>query len=371
MSDRLTVLFALPGLHRLSRGAELAFESIATGLAEREEFDVLLIGSGPPIEGRPYRYLQAPMLSRERFVGWPKIPPFRSEYRYEECSFVPGLLYRLAKERVDLAVTCSFPFVSLALRRAKPRRTRVGQVFITQNGDWPARRVNAEYRAFKTDGLVCTNPHYFDRHRETWDSTLIPNGVDPERFRPGPPNRVLLGLPENVPLVSMASAFIASKHVELGIRAVARLEGVHLAVAGDGPLREECARLGSELLGDRYHQMSLLSGRMPDYYRAADVFLHLSREEAFGNVYIEALACGKPAVAHDYSTARWILGDFGTFADTSNSDALVGALRTALEAAPSTEASACWRRVDERFSWSVVVSKYAEFFQEVAGRMGQ
>lgn len=42
--------------------------------------------------------------------------------------------------------------------------------------------------------------------------------------------------------------------------------------------------------------------RLAEVYSAADVFVHLSREETFGKVTAEALACGTPAVVYD-STA--------------------------------------------------------------------
>ena len=70
----------------------------------------------------------------------------------------------------DLTVTCSYPFVNWLLR-ARRRGGRPAHVFVTQNGDWPAQRVNAEYRWFDCDGLVCTNPEYFERHRAAWPCT--------------------------------------------------------------------------------------------------------------------------------------------------------------------------------------------------------
>ena len=42
MSQR--VLFCLPGLHRVNRGAEVAFESIASELAREAAFEVTLLG---------------------------------------------------------------------------------------------------------------------------------------------------------------------------------------------------------------------------------------------------------------------------------------------------------------------------------------
>src|SRR5689334_15448756 len=111
----MRILFALSGLHRVHRGAEVAFISIATELASRGD-EVTLIGSGPEEEARPYRYIQAPAISRERFERWPRLPMFRSETVWEEATFIPGLLRKYDPAAYDLTVTCSYPFTNWALR---------------------------------------------------------------------------------------------------------------------------------------------------------------------------------------------------------------------------------------------------------------
>src|SRR2546430_1987125 len=92
-TDQVRILFALAGLHRIDRGAEVAFTSVATELANAGNA-VTLIGSGPPRPGQAYRYIQAPSISREKFEAFPRIPLLRNETAWEEASFVPGLLAR-------------------------------------------------------------------------------------------------------------------------------------------------------------------------------------------------------------------------------------------------------------------------------------
>ena len=41
---------------------------------------------------------------------------------------------------------------------------------------------------------------------------------------------------------------------------------------------------------------------MPGLYRSAEVLLHMSVDEPFGNIYVEALASGLPVVTHDGSS---------------------------------------------------------------------
>jgi len=361
MKAPIRLLMALPGLHRENRGAEVAFEQVGSRLACMPDFRVTLLGGGPPRLRVPYAYRQVPLVSRTHFVHWPKFPPLRSEYRWEELTFAPGCKWRALMERKDVTLTCSYPFVSWMLRVAGGRH-----LFVTQNGDWPARRSGAEYRFFDCDGLICTNPEYYERHRERWRSVLIANGVDVSRFRPGPGMREDLGIPAKAKVIVMVSALIASKQVEAGIRAVAAMaEKPWLLLAGDGPLRVSLDRLGEELLGHRYRRVTLAPDAMPAFYRTGDLFLHLSREEAFGNVYVEAAACGTPVAAHDYPTARWILGEWGTFTDTREAQATTAMLSGLLAKAPPDRA-AQHEAIATRFSWDRVAEQYANFIREVA-----
>jgi 1,2-diacylglycerol 3-alpha-glucosyltransferase len=72
-----------------------------------------------------------------------------------------------------------------------------------------------------------------------------------------------------------------------------------LTMVGEGPETEPCRALAREL-GVEHH--IFFTGEvpwttMPDYYRYADVFVHASLSETYGNVMGEALWCGTPLVA--------------------------------------------------------------------------
>lgn len=366
----LRLLFVLPGLHRVNRGAEAAFESLARELSALGQ-DVTLIGSGPKRPRQPYVYFHAGSRHRDKFAGWPMVPPLRSSYRWEELSFCPALWRAYRPERYDLTFSCSYPFVNWLLRLKKGRGgRRPPHIFVTENGDWPAQRRNSEYRLFGCDGLICTNPEYYQRHRQQWRAALIPNGVDTGRFQPaGDTLRRHLELPSGVPVVLMVSALIPSKRVPVGIEAVARLPEARLLLAGDGPERAACDALGKSLLGRRYRRLTLPPEQMPALYRSASILLHLSREEAFGNIYIEAAACGLPVVAHDYPTPRWILGECGSYVDTADPRALDQALLRALGqsrgvvAGPSPQLRL--ENMRARFSWSAVAEAYLDFSRQL------
>jgi glycosyltransferase involved in cell wall biosynthesis len=364
-APRRRVLFALAGLHRVRRGAEVAFESIGAALASLPGWDVTLIGTGAPDPRRPYAFRSVPCVPRERFERFPSLPLLRTPYVYEELTYLPGLLRAYRPRDFDLTCTCAYPFTSWALRGLRLGGAAPAHVFVTQNGDWPVRARHREYRAFRCDGLVCTNPEYHARNRDRWHSTVIPNGVDERVFGPGPRARGALGLPEAAPVALMVSAAIPSKRVEEGIRAAARVPGLHLLVAGDGPLRARVDACGLELMGERFRRVSVAHADMPALYRTADVFLHMSVDEPFGNVYLEALATGLPVVAHDSPTSRWILEQQGILVNAKDEASVADALVRALAARAPEQVLARRALVERRFTWLRVAEQYARFFEDV------
>jgi glycosyltransferase involved in cell wall biosynthesis len=349
----MKLLFALPGFHRFDRGAEVALLSVARELADTGD-DVTVVGSGPPRSGESYRYIRVAAVRRERFERFPTLPPFRSETAWEDATFALNLVRGVSLGKYDVTVTCSFPFTHWALRRSG--RGGPANIFVTQNGDWPAFNDTAEYRFFSCDGLVCTNPDYMIRNAERWNCALIANGVDLARFKAGDPCRSRFGLPEGRPIILMVSALIDSKRVLDGIRSVARRPDAHLVVAGDGPLRQQVSTLARDLLPNRFSLLSLSADEMPDLYRSADVFLHLSLLESFGNVFLEAWASGLPVVAHDSDRLRWIFGRRHFLCDTENPTELDAALTRAL----SANRTGCRDGV-ERYSWSKIADQYRAF----------
>lgn len=355
----LRFLFALPGFHAEQRGAEVALLAVADQLARAGDA-VTVIGTGPERPAAAYAYRQIGAIGRRQLEWLPHIPPFRSETAWEDATFAINLRRAYRPADFDVTVTCNFPFTHWTLRRSGGASAAPLHLFVTQNGDWPAFANAAEFRFFACDGLVCTNPDYQERNRERWRTALIPNGIDPARFVDVEGDRPAFGLPAGVPVVLMVSALIESKRVLEGMRAVAAIPGAHFAVAGDGPLRGEVEALAGQILPGRFTRLTLPSDRMPALYRSADAFLHMSLQESFGNVFVEAMAAGLPIVGHDSDRLRWIVGERETLCDTQDAAALPGAIGRALaigrgDADPRAEA----------FAWPEIAARYRAFAAEL------
>ena len=358
---------ALPGLHCIDRGAEVAFERVADLIAQGPDCKVTVFGSGPERAGRHYRYVQVPCLPRNRFEKWPRLPLLRDECAYEELTFAWNLRRAFDPKDFDLTMTCGYPYLNWALRLGR-RRGRPGHIFVTQNGDWPAWHTTGEYRFFSCDGLICVNPVHEARNRARWPCALVSNGVDLESFLPGPSRRERFTVPRDVPVVLMVSALIATKNVASGVRAVAKLPGYFLVLAGDGPLRAETDELAAQLLPGRYRRLLCGRDEMADLYRSADVFLHLAKEESCSIACLEALASGLPIVAQDSPVARWLLEDQAEFVEYGDEAGVARALDAATQL-HKPEHLAARAALARHRTWRASAAKYLEFMQRTHERL--
>lgn len=311
-------------------------------------------------------------ISREKFEKWPSLPFFRNEYAYEELTFTWNLrragIYH--PENFDATISCTFPHVHTFLNRRR-KHGKPLNIFVTQNGDWMCRAKHREYRLFDCDGLVCINPEYHERNKHNYPSALIPNGTDPDFFTPHStdsiPDEVRLN--HNGPIVVMASAMIPSKRIDRAVEAVALVPDACLVVAGDGPDRNCIAAAAERLLRGRHRFLGSVKRHfMPHLFRQADVFLHMSQDEPFGIVYLEAGASGLPIVCHDSEISRWIMGNCAEFVDTTDAAAVAQKIETVLQPELGRQlGSAIRQRIIEDWSWAAQAAKYRDFIYQRLG----
>ena len=167
---------------------------------------------------------------------------------------------------------------------------------------------------------------------------VVPNGVDPRRFRPRDRDAVrkLLGLAPGGRVVLGVGALTTTKGFELLVPAVSRLHrrglDVQLVLVGDGPRRkriESAARSlppGSiRLVGEQPHDTVAL------YMAAADVLVLPSEREGWPTVFYEAWACGTPVVAARYPGCQEAVSEpVGVLVDGRGAAALGDGIERAL-----------------------------------------
>jgi glycosyltransferase involved in cell wall biosynthesis len=146
---------------------------------------------------------------------------------------------------------------------------------------------------------------------------VVPNGIRLEH-RDGGPRRPLDDRDLHVLFAGRADD---TKGADVAVAAIEQVPGAHLTVAGEGPYA---------VSGERVTSLGLVSReRVADLMRAADVFVMPGRiEEAFGLVYIEAMAAGAAVVGTATGGAAELVQDGGNGLVVEPGDA--GALAAAI-----------------------------------------
>jgi teichuronic acid biosynthesis glycosyltransferase TuaC len=129
-------------------------------------------------------------------------------------------------------------------------------------------------------------------------SAIVHNGVDPNLFSPNPAEG-RKGDPE----ILTVGTLLRSKGHELVLRALGRISAsfpqLRCRIIGEGPDRAVFEALVRDLgIGQQVRFVGRQSrSDVAEAMRRCSVFVLPSRNEGLGCVYLEAMSCGKPAVA--------------------------------------------------------------------------
>jgi glycosyltransferase involved in cell wall biosynthesis len=222
---------------------------------------------------------------------------------------------------------------------------------------------------FRPDHLVVfdqTTANYAQGVRPDQPISILPNGVDLERFHPEG-DRVDLGLGPRVVLCVASLNRNNHKRVALAIQAMAQVRDASLLICGDGPDRAYFQALGDAQLGaSRFAIRSFTNDQMPRIYRSANIMTLPSLNEPFALTYMEAMASGLPVVTTDDAVRRHIVKDAGILCDVTHLGEYAAAIRQALDQ-PQLQLLA--RQNALRFSWNTVAQEYRSIIlQLIAAR---
>jgi glycosyltransferase involved in cell wall biosynthesis len=227
------------------------------------------------------------------------------------------------------------------------------------------------------------DPEIFDRREidrvALWRRWLVD---DPQGWRPGgEPGSVAyaasdLTVFEDAPVLLYVGRYTAVKRIGVLVRAYARArerfsERAPLVLLGGYPGEwegehpvEAIARCGveREVFVAGWHDHDLL----PDFFAASDAVVLPSVREQFGQVLVEGMACGLPAIAVDAHGPGQIVDDGVTGwlvepdDEVALADALVAAVNDPAERARRGEAARA--AVRERYSWPALAGRVADVY---------
>jgi glycosyltransferase involved in cell wall biosynthesis len=335
----LKIAIASSGLGHVTRGIEAWAQELAAALHARGERVTLFKGSGTA--GQPYERVVG-CIRRDHAVarlldsGLPQRIAWRcglgTAYGVEQAAFAARLLPYLRGGSYDV-LHVQDPRVAVLAQWANRLRLVPTRVILGHGTNEPPaflRRI--EY----LQHLAPSHMHSARRAgtwRDTW--TVIPNFIDTERFSPGVAGRDELRDELQIPRQAVVVLTVAAikrdhKRVDHLIREFARLRAraphlpAWLVAAGARDAQtDEVITLGHQLLGDRFRGIvGIDRRRMPDVYRAADVFVLASLREMMPVALLEATATGLPCVVNRHPSLEWIVGAGGEIIDMQASGEL-------------------------------------------------
>jgi glycosyltransferase involved in cell wall biosynthesis len=381
----MRIAIASSGLGHISRGIEAWADDLAGALAARGEDVILCKGAGEA--KRPFERVVS-CLRREdpgtlRLLRLlPKRISWRfglgSGYRVEQTTFALNLIRLLRRERVDI-LHVQDPQVAIIAQRARRCGLIRARTILAHGTEEPPEFLK------RIQYLQHLAPWHLEEMRAAgaWHPawTAIPNFIDTERFQPGRSDELRreLDIPPDG-LVVLTAAAIKRKHKRIDhllsefarLRAEAPDLPAWLVVAGGWDAGTDALIAeGTRVLGDRVRFLVRFPRqRMPELYRAADVFTLCSLFEMMPIALIEAAASGLPCVVNRHPILEWMTGPGGVPIDMAAPGGLANTLAGLLSDSP--------RRIElgraarahclANFSRDAVVDQILAYYRRVLGR---
>jgi glycosyltransferase involved in cell wall biosynthesis len=190
----------------------------------------------------------------------------------------------------------------------------------------------------RADDVVAVSDWEREQLRDDFgiDATVIPNGIDVDRFRDVEPRE------EEQPYLLTVGRLEEYKGVQHVIRALPDLIEYDLLVAGSGPYRKELEQIAIQQgVKDRVKFLGYVDDDdLPSLYAGADTYVTMSEFESFGITVGEALAAGTPVVVRDGGA----LSDWTKMNEcfVAPPDRLEDTVRDIVGKKPSHETLPCW-----------------------------
>jgi glycosyltransferase involved in cell wall biosynthesis len=360
-------------------GAQRQLIALAKGLRQRGHSVEVAVFYGGTI------------LEPELLAAGVRLCHLHKQKRWEVLSFWGRLLQLTRRENPDVLYSY-LPEANLPAILLKPfcRSQRIVWGVRASNVDlqlydWAARLTfRAECLLSRFPDLIIVNSRAGrDYHRQHGvpdaKMTVIPNGIDTDRFRPDKPARARIrrewGISGQEWLIGLVGRLDPMKDHQTFLQAAALLASrrpdVRFVCIGDGP-EPYCSQIKtlSKDLG--------LEGRLiwagarndlPSIYNAMDILTSASAfGEGFPNVIGEAMACGVPCVVTDVGDSARIVGETGMAVPPGNPEEMAQgwqALLKILQNQQDAPAARVRERIVDKFGVDVMVERTSAALQKL------
>lgn len=206
---------------------------------------------------------------------------------------------------------------------------------------------------------------------------ILSRGVDTEKFSPSRRSlklRAEWGASNDNPVALHVGRMAPEKNYELLFRVYDEMRKANprmrFVLAGEGPLRDRLRREHPDCVFAGFFSREEI-GR---YYASADLYIHASTTETFGNVLTEAMASGLAVAGFDYAAAKQFIRNEanGLVVPMGDEDALIEAgIRLATEPALAKQLGNEAARSLTEQSWEKVIGRFEAELAAVAAEGAQ
>lgn len=103
-----------------------------------------------------------------------------------------------------------------------------------------------------------------------------------------------------------------------------------------------------------------------ELYSAADVFINVSKEETFGMVSAEAMACGTPSIVYNSTACGEVIDKTtGVLVNVNDSEGIYNAVKIVKNKSKSHYSNTCIQRIVDNFSKDIMVDNYLNLYNEL------
>lgn len=359
--QRKNILFIVPRFGTVNRGVESFSQELITRL-DKSKFNITVLSAQHEIEIESVNFIKTDTLKRESFK-W-----------IDQSTLVQKIL-----RQADLGSGSDIEALILCINAAKYLKKQTFDIVIPLGGTWTYRFSKYYFKKAKivsigqagpvrrdlklSNFFVALTPFDEKRAQEILPSistVVIPNGVDLNKFKPGTHKSEA-----DIKTILCVAALSQDKRHDLLFDAVMLLpKNIRVLCIGDGPHKSVLEQHQLVFAG-RVEFRAVNYKDMPEIYHQADIFSLASPEEAFGIVFLEAIASGLPVVAHNGSRQQFVVGQNGILTNCYSANTYAESLISILE-----------RKLDkksvelldfDKFNWERVSRSYESLFHELGG----
>jgi len=200
--------------------------------------------------------------------------------------------------------------------------------------------------------------------------TVIPIGIDTQKFSFTPYNKKNNHIFHLLTLGYLTKRKGTELLLKSLVRIIEKYPKVHLTIIGDGPQKSELEDLACQLDIDSHVTFAgfVKYADLEKYYQRSHVLVSMSRAESWGQVYLDAMACGLAIITSKNDGSNEIIkdGQFGYLVEQEDVAGLTGKVNYLISHPKLVDrfGKAARREIKRKYDWDrIVISQYLGLYE--------